>query len=306
MRLAQFLLLSGIDDLFRFLKSEVFMKGTTRFNKAERNDIISIYLKDISRFPLLSAEEEKECVTLSQKGDMKAREKLINSNLRFVVKIAKKYRNKGIPFADLISEGNIGLAIAAERFDVKKNVRFISYAVWWIKQTILKAISEKSHLIRLPVNRMNELSQIEDALHSQKNKNIEEVAGNMNIERDVLTSMLNVSHRPLSFDEPINNNNKEGTIEQTIKDNSFTPPETEAINAVLKDDIAKMLSSLSNREAAIIKYRFGLSGEEPHSLIEVGMQFNLTKERIRQIEKKSIEKLKTWAEKHNIESYCVA
>ena len=306
MRLAQFLLLSGIDDLFRFLKSEVFMKGTTRFNKAERNDIISIYLKDISRFPLLSAEEEKECVTLSQKGDMKAREKLINSNLRFVVKIAKKYRNKGIPFADLISEGNIGLAIAAERFDVKKNVRFISYAVWWIKQTILKAISEKSHLIRLPVNRMNELSQIEDALHSQKNKNIEEVAGNMNIERDVLTSMLNVSHRPLSFDEPINNNNKEGTIEQTIKDNSFTPPETEAINAVLKDDIAKMLSSLSNREAAIIKYRFGLSGEEPHSLIEVGMQFNLTKERIRQIEKKSIEKLKTWVEKHNIESYCVA
>ena len=306
MRLAQFLLLSGIDDLFRFLKSEVFMKGTTRFNKAERNDIISIYLKDISRVPLLSAEEEKECVTLSQKGDMKAREKLINSNLRFVVKIAKKYRNKGIPFADLISEGNIGLAIAAERFDVKKNVRFISYAVWWIKQTILKAISEKSHLIRLPVNRMNELSQIEDALHSQKNKNIEEVAGNMNIERDVLTSMLNVSHRPLSFDEPINNNNKEGTIEQTIKDNSFTPPETEAINAVLKDDIAKMLSSLSNREAAIIKYRFGLSGEEPHSLIEVGMQFNLTKERIRQIEKKSIEKLKTWAEKHNIESYCVA
>jgi len=306
MRLAQFLLLSGIDDLFRFLKSEVFMKGTTRFNKAERNDIISIYLKDISRFPLLSAEEEKECVTLSQKGDMKAREKLINSNLRFVVKIAKKYRNKGIPFADLISEGNIGLAIAAERFDVKKNVRFISYAVWWIKQTILKAISEKSHLIRLPVNRMNELSQIEDVLHSQKNKNIEEVAGNMNIERDVLTSMLNVSHRPLSFDEPINNDNKEGTIEQTIKDNSFTPPETEAINAVLKDDIAKMLSSLSNREAAIIKYRFGLSGEEPHSLIEVGMQFNLTKERIRQIEKKSIEKLKTWAEKHNIESYCVA
>jgi len=306
MRLAQFLLLSGIDDLFRFLKSEVFMKGTTRFNKAERNDIISIYLKDISRFPLLSAEEEKECVTLSQKGDMKAREKLINSNLRFVVKIAKKYRNKGIPFADLISEGNIGLAIAAERFDVKKNVRFISYAVWWIKQTILKAISEKSHLIRLPINRMNELSQIEDALHSQKNKNIEEVAGNMNIERDVLTSMLNVSHRPLSFDEPINNDNNEGTIEQTIKDNSFTPPETEAINAVLKDDIAKMLSSLSNREAAIIKYRFGLSGEEPHSLIEVGMQFNLTKERIRQIEKKSIEKLKTWAEKHNIESYCVA
>ena len=153
---------------------------------------------------------------------------------------------------------------------------------------------------------MNELSQIENVLHSQKNKNIEEVAGNMNIERDVLTSMLNVSHRPLSFDEPINNDNKEGTIEQTIKDNSFTPPETEAINAVLKDDIAKMLSSLSNREAAIIKYRFGLSGEEPHSLIEVGMQFNLTKERIRQIEKKSIEKLKTWAEKHNIESYCVA
>ena len=282
------------------------MKTVNKFSKIERSDMISIYLKDINRYPLLSAEEEKECIALSQKGDARAREKLINSNLRFVVKVAKNYRNKGLPFADLISEGNIGLTIAADRFDSNKNVRFISYAVWWIKQTILKAIAEKSHLIHLPINRMNELSQIDDILHSQKSKDVEEVASSMNIERDVLASMLNVSHRPLSFDEPISSDSSDGTIEQTIKDVSFTSPETNAINAVLREDITKMLSSLSNREASILKYRFGLSGEEPHSLIEVGMQFNLTKERIRQIEQKSIEKLKVWAEKNNMESYCVA
>ncbi len=282
------------------------MKSSNNFNKMERSDMLALYLKDINRYPLLSPEEEKECIALSQKGDAKARERLINSNLRFVVKIAKKYRNKGIPFGDLISEGNIGLTIAADRFDSSKNVRFISYAVWWIKQTILKAIAEKSRLIHLPINRMNELAQLEALLQSKKSKDIEEEASQMNIERDVLTSMLNVSHRPLSFDEPLNTDETDTTIGQTIKDEAFTSPETEAINTVLKEDIAKMLSSLSNREAAILKYRFGLSGEEPHSLVEVGMQFNLTKERIRQIEQKSIQKLKSWAEQHHMESYCVA
>lgn len=282
------------------------MKSTNKFNKVERSDVLEIYLKDINRYPLLTIDEEKECIALAQKGDAKAKEKLINSNLRFVVKIAKKYRNKGIPFSDLISEGNIGLTIAAERFDGTKNVRFISYAVWWIKQTILKAISEKSRLIHLPINRMNELSQMEELLQTRGGKDIEEVANDMNIERDVLTSMLNVSSRPLSFDEPISNDASEGTIEQTIKDTAFSSPESDAINAVLKEDISKMLNSLSNREAAILKYRFGLSGEEPHSLIEVGMHFNLTKERIRQIEKKSIEKLTNWAEKNHLDAYCVA
>ena len=282
------------------------MKSTNKFNKVERSDVLEIYLKDINRYPLLTIDEEKECIALAQKGDAKAKEKLINSNLRFVVKIAKKYRNKGIPFTDLISEGNIGLTIAAERFDGTKNVRFISYAVWWIKQTILKAISEKSRLIHLPINRMNELSQKEELLQTRGGKDIEEVANDMNIERDVLTSMLNVSSRPLSFDEPISDDASEGTIEQTIKDTAFSSPESDAINAVLKEDISKMLNSLSNREAAILKYRFGLSGEEPHSLIEVGMHFNLTKERIRQIEKKSIEKLTNWAEKNNLDAYCVA
>ena len=282
------------------------MKSTNKFNKMERSDVLEIYLKDINRYPLLTIDEEKECIALAQKGDAKAKEKLINSNLRFVVKIAKKYRNKGIPFTDLISEGNIGLTIAAERFDGTKNVRFISYAVWWIKQTILKAISEKSRLIHLPINRMNELSQMEELLQTRGGKDIEEVANDMNIERDVLTSMLNVSSRPLSFDEPISNDASEGTIEQTIKDTAFSSPESDAINAVLKEDISKMLNSLSNREAAILKYRFGLSGEEPHSLIEVGMHFNLTKERIRQIEKKSIEKLTNWAEKNHLDAYCVA
>ena len=269
--------------------------------KLEKTESLAIYLKEINNIPLLTPEEEKECAFLATKGDKKAKQKLIDSNLRFVVKIAKKYRNNGLSFSDLISEGNIGLMLAADKFDPSKGFRFISYAVWWIKQTILKAISEKSKLIRLPVNRINELSRIE-AEHEKKGATVGEIATAMNIDASTLTAMLNVSQKPLSFDEPIKRG-EETVVGELLKDETHPSPEADVMNQSLKDEIQTMLSTLSNREAEILKYRFGLAGEEPHSLLEVGMEFNLTKERIRQIEKKSIEKLKRVAKNRGLEYY---
>ena len=269
--------------------------------KLEKTESLAIYLKEINNIPLLTPEEEKEYAILATKGDKKAKQKLIDSNLRFVVKIAKKYRNNGLSFSDLISEGNIGLMLAADKFDPEKGFRFISYAVWWIKQTILKAISEKSKIIRLPVNRINELSRIETE-REKKGCSVEEIATSMNIDAPTLSAMINVSQKPISFDEPIKKG-EETVIGELLKDETHPSPETDMLNQSLKDEIQIMLSTLSNREAAILKYRFGLQGEEPHSLLEVGMEFNLTKERIRQIEKKSIEKLKRVAQNRGLECY---
>ena len=270
--------------------------------KLEKTESLAIYLKEINNIPLLTPEKEKEYAILATKGDKKAKQKLIDSNLRFVIKIAKKYRNNGLSFSDLISEGNIGLMLAADKFDPSKGFRFISYAVWWIKQTILKAISEKSKIIRLPVNRINELSRIETE-HEKRGESVAEIAKSMNIDTPTLNSMLNVSQKPLSFDEPIKKNEPDSLVADLIKDEIHPSPETEVVNQSLKDEIQTMLSTLSNREATILKYRFGLSGEEPHSLLEVGMELNLTKERIRQIEKKSIEKLKRVAKNRGLEYY---
>ena len=269
--------------------------------KLEKTESLAIYLKEINNIPLLTPEEEKEYATLATKGDKKARQKLIDSNLRFVIKIAKKYRNNGLSFSDLISEGNIGLMLAADKFDPSKGFRFISYAVWWIKQTILKAISEKSKVIRLPVNRINELSRIESE-REKKGCSVEEIATSMNIDTPTLNAMINVSQKPLSFDEPIKKG-EETVVGELLKDEIHPSPETDVLNQSLKEEVQMMLSTLSNREAEILKYRFGLAGEEPHSLLEVGMEFNLTKERIRQIEKKSIEKLKRVAKNKGLEYY---
>lgn len=279
------------------------MKHKKEYKGIEKSDSLAIYLKDINNIPLLSPDEEKKYMVLATQGDKSAKEKLISANLRFVVKVAKKYRNSGLSFSDLISEGNVGLTIAADKVDASKDVHFISYAVWWIRQSILKAISEKSHLIRLPVNRQNELSQIEEKMQEKRGQDIEDVASSLKIDRNVFASMLAVSRSPVSLDSPIQESDKNTTIEELIKDETIQGPECDAIYATLKDDIAKLLSTLTNREASILKYRFGLEGEEPHSLLEVGMNFNLTKERIRQIEKKSIEKLKNHAKKIALESY---
>jgi len=272
------------------------------------NNILSTYLKDINKIPLLTRDEEYDIAIKAAAGNVAAREKLVQANLRFVVNVAKKYQNQNIPLLDLISEGNIGLMNAVERFDATKGYHFISYAVWWIRQAILKAISEKSRMIRLPLNRANELVQIEkarkevDASKGEENE-LRQIAELLNMTQDHVRDIINISRDMVSLDVPVFTDSDGSTIGDFIEDNQSEQPEEVMMEIALQDDIDKVLSSLTEKEARVLQLRFGLNGNRPMSLKEVGDQFDLTKERIRQIEKKAIKRLQNPARMSRLAAY---
>ena len=274
------------------------------------NNIFATYLKEINKIPLLSVEDEVKYAKAAVAGDTAAKKILIESNLRFVVNVAKKYQNKNIPIMDLISEGNIGLMNAADRFDPDKGYKFISYAVWWIRQAILKAICEKSRMIRLPLNRANELVQIEKTRKlMEKNgaqaedKELSTIAQELRIEPDMVRTIMNAARDPISLDAPVFSDNSTAHAGDFIEDTRYMQPESYAIDMDLRRNINILLDSLSEREAEILRYRFGLNGYEQLSLKEVGLRFNLTKERIRQIEKKALERLHAISHQYELESF---
>jgi len=267
-------------------------KRSTRFD----DNILSLYLREINKIPLLTREEEEHFARKAAQGEKSAKDKLVRANLRFVVNVAKKYQNQGLPLADLISEGNIGLMNAIERFDVEKGYHFISYAVWWIRQAILKAICEKSRMIRLPLNRANELVQIEKVrkeLLSSKGREpeIEEVAKRLDMDKDHVADLLNISRDLVSLETPIYAEKDSSILGDFVEDTGYSSPDEMAVEKSLREDIDRVLRTLSQKEADIIKYRFGLNGRRPMSLKEIGTKYRLTKERIRQIEKKALKRL---------------
>lgn len=275
---------------------------------ARDENVLSMYLKEINRIPLLTREEEEDLARRARDGEKIAREKLANANLRFVVNIAKKYQNQGLPLSDLISEGNIGLLNAVERFDVDKGYHFISYAVWWIRQAILKAICEKSRMIRLPLNRANELVQIEKARKlvpggQGEEAEIAEIARMLNMDAGLVAELTSISRDLVSLDSPVYSDRDSSSLGDFLEDNAYSAPEDAALEGALKSDVAAALATLSEKEAQILSYRFGLGGEAPMSLKEIGDRFNLTKERIRQIEKKAIERLQQPSRRQLLESY---
>jgi RNA polymerase primary sigma factor len=262
---------------------------------AEEN-VLSIYLKEINRIPLLTRQEEDTHARQAAAGQKASKDMLVKANLRFVVNVAKKYQNQGIPLTDLISEGNIGLINAIERYDVDKGYHFISYAVWWIRQAILKAICEKSRMIRLPLNRANELVQIEKArkLVTQgqgEEREIAEIARMLNMDRDLVAELTSISRDLVSLESPVYMERDSSVIGDFIESEGNISPEDYAVEQNLKSDIDSVLRTLSEKEAEIIRSRFGLSGRHPQSLKEIGDRFSLTKERIRQIEKKALKRL---------------
>jgi len=284
------------------------MVNTTVKRTSYDENILSTYLKEINEIPLLTREEEYEYAEAAAKGDAKARDKLVKANLRFVVNVAKKYQNQGLPLMDIISEGNIGLMNAVERFDVTKGYHFISYAVWWIRQAILKAICEKSRMIRLPLNRANELVQIDKArkvVHGNRSEEAElrEIAGLLNMTQDHVRDIVNISRDMVSLDSPISVDRDASSLGDFLEDEQYEQPEDFVIEANLRSDIDDVLTSLSGKEAEVIRYRFGLNGYEAMSLKEIGDQFGLTKERIRQIEKKAIRRLQHPTRMNRLEAY---
>jgi RNA polymerase primary sigma factor len=277
-------------------------------SRSNDENILSIYLKEINKVPLLTRLEEQDYARRAATGEALAKNKLIQANLRFVVNVAKKYQNQGLPLADLISEGNIGLMNAIERFDVSKGYHFISYAVWWIRQAILKAICEKSRMIRLPLNRANELVQIEKARKelqsgSRGDPEIQEIAKALDMNEDHVADLINISRDMVSLDTPIYDEKDSSILSDFVEDKGQKAPEESVIDRSLREDINAVLNTLSSKEADIIQYRFGLNGKRPMSLKEIGNRYKLTKERIRQIEKKALKRLQHPSRSHSLRSY---
>jgi RNA polymerase primary sigma factor len=276
-------------------------------SRADEN-VLSLYLKEINKIPLLTRSEEENHARAAAKGEQAAKDKLIKANLRFVVNVAKKYQNQGLPLADLISEGNIGLMNAIERFDVEKGYHFISYAVWWIRQAILKAICEKSRMIRLPLNRANELVQIEKVrkdvqAEGGSRSETEEIARRLDADPDHVAELVNISRDLVSLDTPVYSEKDSSLLGDFVEDHSQPAPEELTVQNSLRADINGVLDTLSRKESEIIQYRFGLNGNRPMSLKEIGGRYRLTKERIRQIEKKALKRLQHPARSGHLRAY---
>lgn len=271
-------------------------------------NVLNMYLKEINRIPLLSRDEEIELAIKAAAGDKKAKDKIVNANLRFVVQVAKKYQNRGIDLVDLISEGNVGLMNAIEKFNVNRGYHFISYAVWWIRQAILKAVCEKSRAIRLPSNKVNELVQIEKAkktitANMSEEEEIKEIGLMLNMDSSYVREMLCISRDMISLDAQVQASETGNTLSDFIEDDRYISPEDSAINNSMKEDIDGILDTLRPNEAKVLRMRYGLNGLKPMSLQEVGDSCNLTKERIRQIEKHAIGCMQEANRRKLLESY---
>jgi RNA polymerase primary sigma factor len=268
---------------------------------------LALYLEDIKNHPLLTRAEEAELARRIREGDQLALEKLVRSNLRFVVSVAKKYQNLGMTLPDLIAEGNVGLVRAAQKFDETKGVKFISYAVWWIRQAILKALAENSKTFRLPINRATTLNKIskKEAELTQKlgrEPKPEEVAAAMDMDVDEVRKLMNVSRKSLSLDAPLFEG-EEKTLFSYLSDDETLDPEEQTFESARAKEIRETLDSLAPREAKIVKLYYGLDGNEPLTLREIGSIFNLSRERIRQIKERAIERLRHASRARRLEPY---
>ncbi len=274
------------------------------------NEVLSSYLEAIDKIPLLSYEEEYELAVRAKNGDKKARDKIVSSNLRFVVSVAKKYRGQGLALEDLIDEGNIGLMTAVDKYEPEKGYHFISYAVWWIRQSILKALAEQSRPVRLPLNRSNELITIMKAKNEliasgNAEPRVEEIAEKSGIDVDTVKNLLDVTKEMVSLDSPLkgsDNGDDDSSLELFISDEGETP-EGMMINHMMSKDVESLLSVLSDKERDIIEKRFGFNSQDPMSLSQIGKEYNLTKERIRQIERNALEKLRKSGEDMGLKYY---
>lgn len=286
------------------------MKQLKITTKITSRDSFSIdkYLSEISKLPMLSEEEEVEVARRIREGDSAAMEKLIQSNLRFVVSVAKQYQNQGLALNDLINEGNIGLIKAATKFDETKGFKFISYAVWWIRQSILQALIEQPRVVRLPMNKATIYNKIQRTIvdfeqKNQREPSNDELAELMDMKPEDLALLRATLTFHLSMDTPINDDDDTTSLD-LMADNSIERPDTHLIDESLHDELEHALQALSDREIEIIKYYYGLNEfGQSYSLDEIGIKLNLTRERVRQLKDKAIRKMRRFAISKELKSY---
>ena len=280
-------------------------KQSLKYRDEDRS--LDLYLREIGETPLINAEEEVRLARKIKQGDKKALEKLTKANLRFVVSVAKQYQNQGLSLADLINEGNIGLIKAAKRFDETRGFKFISYAVWWIRQAILQALAEQSRIVRLPLNRVGTLhkigkasSRLEQGLGREPSP--EEIAIELELTAGEVSDTLKISNSHLSLDAPFSVSEDNSLID--VLEDEFQPsPDESLLSNSLRIEIEKALDTLTPREAEVINLYFGLNGEKALTLEEIGARFSLTRERVRQIKEKAIRRLRHASRSRSLRAY---
>ncbi|MGI8597565.1 MAG: sigma-70 family RNA polymerase sigma factor [Thermoleophilaceae bacterium] len=263
-------------------------------------DSLQLFLKDIGKVRLLTAQEEVDLAKRIERGDLDAKQKMVESNLRLVVSIAKNYRNQGLPFLDLIQEGTLGLVRAAEKFDYRKGFKFSTYATWWIRQAIARALADKARTVRIPVHvveKLNKIGRAERKLVTElgREPTPDEIAEVTGIDPEEVDSIKRSAQAPISLEKPVGDE-EESEFGQFIADERAESPYERAAEILTKEALREALENLSYRERRVLELRYGLGGEHPRTLDEVGRTFNVTRERIRQIENQSLKKLQSLAE----------
>ncbi len=280
-------------------------KNSKRYRDEDKS--LDLYLREIGETPLIKAEEEVELAKKIKNGDQTALEKLTKANLRFVVSVAKQYQNQGLSLADLINEGNIGLIKAAKRFDETRGFKFISYAVWWIRQAILQALAEQSRIVRLPLNRvgtLHKIGKISSSLEQEfgREPSPAEIAKELELTTLEVSDTLKISNTHLSLDAPFSTS-EDNSLMDVLEDELQPAPDEALLDESLRLEIERALKTLSGREAQVINLYFGLTQEKPLTLEEIGARFNLTRERVRQIKEKAIRRLRHASRSKTLRAY---
>ena len=282
------------------------MKITKQYTNRESQSLDK-YLQEIGKVDLLTPDQEIELAIAIKKGDQRSLEMLVKANLRFVVSVAKQYQNQGLSLGDLINEGNLGLIKAAKRFDETRGFKFISYAVWWIRQSILQALAEQSRIVRLPLNRVGALNKIGKAYSNleqefEREPSANELALELDMDINEVSDTLKISGRHVSMDAPFAQG-EENRLLDVLSNESQPSPDFILMTDSLKNEIERALSSLTERESEVIKLYFGLNEEHSLTLEEIGEKFNLTRERVRQIKEKAIRRLRHASRSKNLRTY---
>ncbi len=282
------------------------MRITKQFTNRESQSLDK-YLQEIGKVSLINPEEEIALAIRIKKGDHKALETLTKANLRFVVSVSKQYQNQGLSLGDLINEGNLGLIKAAKRFDETRGFKFISYAVWWIRQSILQALAEQSRIVRLPLNRIGALNKIGKAYSNleqefEREPTAYELARELDMDEVEIIETMRISSKHVSMDAPFSQND-ENSLLDVLESEEIPLPDYNLISDSLKMEVNRALSTLSERESEVIKLYFGINKEHAYTLEEIGAFFHLTRERVRQIKEKAIRRLKHASRSKNLKSY---